>query len=58
VPAPMERRSNRYRAHLLVHAQQRGPLHRLLHAWIPQLETLKSARRVRWSVDVDPQVML
>ncbi len=58
VPAPMEKRSNRYRAHLLVHAQQRGPLHRLLHAWIPELETLKSARRVRWSVDVDPQVML
>jgi primosomal protein N' (replication factor Y) len=58
VPAPMERRSGRYRAHLLVHAQQRGLLHRLLHAWIPQLETLKSGRRVRWSVDVDPQVML
>ncbi|MGC1951897.1 MAG: primosomal protein N' [Gammaproteobacteria bacterium] len=58
VPAPMERRGGRYRAHLLVHAQQRGLLHRLLHAWIPQLETLKSGRRVRWSVDVDPQVML
>jgi primosomal protein N' (replication factor Y) len=58
VPAPMERRSGRYRAHLLVHAQQRASLHHLLNAWIPQLETLKSARRVRWSVDVDPQVML
>ncbi|MGF1615212.1 MAG: primosomal protein N' [Gammaproteobacteria bacterium] len=58
VPAPMERRGGRYRAQLLIQAPRRGALHRLLHAWVPVLETLKSGRQVRWSVDVDPQVML
>lgn len=57
VPAPMERRAGRYRYHLLIQAPQRGELHRLLNAWIPRLEALKSARRVRWSVDVDPMEM-
>ena len=54
VPAPMERRAGRYRAQLLVQTAQRAELQRLLAAWIPQLDTLKSARRVRWSIDVDP----
>jgi primosomal protein N' (replication factor Y) len=58
VPAPMERRNGRYRGHLLVHAPHRALLHRQLRVWIPQIENLKSARRVRWSVDVDPQVVL
>jgi primosomal protein N' (replication factor Y) len=50
----MERRAGRYRAQLLVQTAQRAELQRLLTAWIPQLDTLKSARRVRWSIDVDP----
>jgi primosomal protein N' (replication factor Y) len=54
VAAPMERRAGRYRAQLLVQTAQRAELQRLLTAWIPQLDTLKSARRVRWSIDVDP----
>jgi primosomal protein N' (replication factor Y) len=58
VPAPMERRAGRYRAHLLVQCEQRGVLHRLLGGWVSQLETLKQARRVRWSLDVDPQDMI
>lgn len=58
VPAPMERRGGRYRAHLLVHAECRRSLHHLLHSWIPELVTLKSRQHVRWSVDVDPQVMI
>jgi len=53
-PAPMERRAGRYRAHLLLQAGQRGPLQRLLAGTLPELGTLKEARRVRWSVDVDP----
>jgi primosomal protein N' (replication factor Y) len=57
VPAPMERRAGRYRAHLLLQAHQRSDLQRLLAQWVGTLALLKSARRVRWSIDVDPQEM-
>ncbi len=57
VPAPMERRAGRFRAHLLLQADQRADLQRLLSAWVHRLAALKSARRVRWSIDVDPQEM-
>jgi len=57
VPAPMERRAGRYRAHLLLQSERRAGLQRLLAAWVPQLGRLKSARRVRWAIDVDPQEM-
>jgi primosomal protein N'' len=54
VPAPMERRAGRYRAQLLLQARARADLHHLLSTWVPGLQTLKTARRVRWSLDVDP----
>lgn len=54
VPSPMERRAGRYRAQLLVQAAQRSTLHQLLHLWLPALEQSPLARRVRWSIDVDP----
>ncbi|MCW8906037.1 MAG: primosomal protein N' [Sedimenticola sp.] len=57
VPAPMERRAGRYRAHLLLQSESRAELQRLLADWIPRISRLKSARRVRWSIDVDPQEM-
>ncbi|HMN44793.1 MAG TPA: primosomal protein N' [Povalibacter sp.] len=53
-PAPMERRAGRHRAQLLLQAATHQPLQRLLSRWIPQLEGLPEARRVRWSIDVDP----
>ena len=53
-PAPMERRAGRYRAHLLLQADQRAPLQKLLAATLPELDELKTARKVRWSIDVDP----
>lgn len=53
-PAPMERRAGRHRAQLLLHAASHGPLQRLMSAWIPQLEASPDARKVRWSIDVDP----
>ena len=58
VAAPMERRAGRHRVQLLVDARRREPLHRFLDQWLPDLEALASARRVRWSVDVDPQEMV
>ncbi len=58
VPAPMERRAGRYRAQLLLQAAERRELHRLLAQWVPQLHALKAARKVRYSIDVDPYEML
>lgn len=55
VPAPMERRAGRFRAHLLLQCPQRAPLRELVTALVPLIESLPGARKVRWSVDVDPQ---
>jgi len=52
--APMERRAGHYRAQLLVHGANHSQLQRLLARWLPQVEELPEARKVRWSIDVDP----
>ena len=52
--APMERRAGLHRAQLLLHAPSHSPLQRLLARWIPAVEELPEARKVRWSIDVDP----
>ncbi len=52
-PAPMERRAGRYRAQVLLHAATHSPLQNFMSAWLPALEALPEARRVRWSIDVD-----
>ncbi|MEH6388773.1 primosomal protein N' [Pseudomonas profundi] len=54
VPSPMERRAGRFRAQLLIQADQRSTMHQLLYNWLPQLEQHPLARKVRWSIDVDP----
>jgi primosomal protein N' (replication factor Y) len=54
VPSPMERRAGRWRAQLLVQSAKRAPLHEFLDGWVRALGALKQARRVRWSLDVDP----
>ncbi len=53
-PAPMEKKAGRYRAQLLIQADQRKLLHRFLANWIPTLEDSKIGKRVRWSIDIDP----
>ena len=54
VPAAMAKRAGRYHAQLLIESGERARLHGFLDEWLPQLEQLKSARAVRWSLDVDP----
>jgi primosomal protein N' (replication factor Y) len=54
MPAVMERRAGKYRYQLLLQAEKRADLHRLLTPWTPQLNELPEARKVRWSLDVDP----
>jgi len=54
VSAPMERRAGRYRAQLLLQSRQRRGLHDMLSHIRAELEGSPCARRVRWSIDVDP----
>lgn len=54
VPAAMAKRAGRYHAQLLIESPDRGALHRFLETWLPEIEQLQSARRVRWALDVDP----
>ena len=54
MPAPMPRRAGFQRTQLLLSCAQRPPLHRLLDRIVPAIHALPEARRVRWSLDVDP----
>jgi len=58
LPSPMEKRAGKFRAQLQISAPQRATLQQLLSLLCPQVESLREARTVRWSVDVDPQDML
>lgn len=55
VPAIMEKRQGKFRMQLLLQSPQRGVLQKALHRALPVIESLPSARKVRWSVDIDPQ---
>jgi primosomal protein N' (replication factor Y) len=54
LPAPMPRRAGYVRAQLLFSATQRRDLHAALDAALPRIRDLPEARRLRWSLDVDP----
>ena len=54
VSAPMERKAGRYRAQLLLQSHNRHNLHAMLKKLRSGLEGSREARRVRWSIDVDP----
>ncbi len=58
IPAPMEKRAGKYRGQLLLQATLRRDLQSLLRAWVPLLDSIASAKRTRWSLDVDPYEML
>ena len=54
VSAPMARRAGLYRYQLLFQNTRRQELHVLLDVLIPEIAKLKQAKKVRWSLDVDP----
>ncbi len=54
LPAPMPRRAGYQRAQILIQSPHRPLLQAMLSDWIPQLYELPSARRVQWSIDIDP----
>ncbi|MGB1581036.1 MAG: primosomal protein N', partial [Nevskiales bacterium] len=58
LPAPMERRAGRMRWQLLLQAPRRAQLQGVLKLLSPRLYELPEARKVRWSLDVDPIDML
>lgn len=58
VSAPMLRRQGRYRFQLLLQSSERKQLHRLLGEIEPHIYKSPLTRKVRWSIDVDPQEMM
>ena len=54
LPAPMPLRAGLARAQLHFNAAERARLQALLPGWMESWRQLPSARRVRWSLDVDP----
>ncbi|GAB3390004.1 primosomal protein N' [Lysobacter fragariae] len=54
LPAPMPRRAGYQRAQLLLSSPERRALHAALDAALPVIHASPEARRVRWSLDVDP----
>ncbi len=55
VPAPMEKRAGKFRGQLLIQSTERKAVHIILNELIQAVEQTKAARRVRWSIDIDPQ---
>ncbi|MES2636432.1 MAG: primosomal protein N' [Pseudomonadota bacterium] len=50
----MERLKGLERAQLLLQANSRAALQRLLKIWMPQINGLPLASKIRWSLDIDP----
>lgn len=58
LPAPIEKRAGRFRWQLIINAEDRKALHQLLAGTLLEIEALSSARKVRWSIDIDPVSIL
>ena len=50
----MQKRAGMHRMQLLLSAPDRRILHTLLDVALPSIYELPEARKVRWSLDVDP----
>ncbi|EPF6233832.1 primosomal protein N' [Acinetobacter baumannii] len=55
IPAPMERKAGRYRAHMVILSADRARLHFYLRQWWAQLVHAPRHHQIRLSIDVDPQ---
>ncbi|GAA6182968.1 primosomal protein N' [Aliiglaciecola sp. NS0011-25] len=55
IPAIMEKRQGKYRMQLLMQSQSRALLNHVIGHFATEIEALPSARKVRWSIDIDPQ---
>jgi primosomal protein N' (replication factor Y) (superfamily II helicase) len=57
IPALIEKRGGRYRYQLIVQSCSRKSLHSHLNEWLDKLDSMKTGKKVRWSLDIDPQDM-
>jgi primosomal protein N' (replication factor Y) len=57
IPSPMLRRKRYYRGQLLMQAARRSDLQKTMNDLVPKITELKLAKKVKWSVDVDPLEM-
>lgn len=55
IPAIMQRKAGQYRAQLLIQTEKRAHLQNWLPHLLEHISQIPSARKVRWSLDVDPQ---
>lgn len=58
LPSPMERRFGRYHMQIWLQANRRAVLHQYLEIIVQAIEMEPLSRKVRWSLDVDPQETL
>jgi len=58
IPAPMEKRAGKIRMQLLVLSNNRAALKQAMQSCTPVIEKLPIAKKVRWSLDIDPQDMM
>ncbi|MEO8459528.1 MAG: primosomal protein N' [Dokdonella sp.] len=57
LPAPMPRRAGAHRAQVLIESNERPAMQSFLAEWMERVRSLPTARKVRWSLDVDPGEM-
>ncbi|WP_044836146.1 primosomal protein N' [Thalassomonas actiniarum] len=55
MPAAMEKKAGKYRFHLIVQSKSRKLLHQGVYALIAATSENEWHKKVRWSVDIDPQ---
>ena len=55
IPALIEKHAGRFRYQLIIQAANRKLLHRHLDEWLEKVEKMKNSKKVRWSLDIDPQ---
>ena len=58
IPAPLQRKRGRFRAQLLLSCPDRPAIQHAAGVLISRAEALPAGKRLRWSVDVDPQDMM
>ncbi len=54
-PAPLAKKAGKYRWQLLLQTQTRPLMQRLLTSAKPAIELLPHSKKVRWSLDIEPQ---
>jgi len=54
-PALQVKKAGKFRYQLFLQSLKREALHQLLHQYLPAIEALKSAAKVRWRLEIDPQ---